>query len=210
MPHFSTLLWFWSPNAHVKHREYFKIYAWAPPQNKEIRISEHGVQSPKVLENSPSDSNVRPRVRATALDPWRSQCAWGVASAPPEAVLHMPTLTPTPGPQKQNLYCNEIPSEAACTLQLEKHCFGIVDGFQPWLHGGVDEESFKCAALGRLGDSVSQVSNSWFRFGLWSHRSWVPPPCWGLCWYRWAGLGFSLPLSLPLPCSCFLSLSQNK
>lgn len=53
---------------------------WVPPQSNEIGISEHRVQPAIFLGNFPSDSNVQPRVRAPALDPWWSKSAGRTSS----------------------------------------------------------------------------------------------------------------------------------
>lgn len=53
------------------------------------------------------------------------------ASAPPEAVLDVPTptLSLTPGPQNQNQYVHKILRGLTCTSKFEKYCFGIIDDF---------------------------------------------------------------------------------
>ena len=54
----------------------------------------------------------------------------------------------------------------------------------------------------------------WLRLRSWSHSSWVRAPSRALCWQlrAWSLLQIlCLPLSLPLPCSCSVSLCpKNK
>ena len=66
--------------------------------------------------------------------------------------------------------------------------------------------------LGRLGGSVSQAYNSWFRLKSWSHGLWVWAPHWALYWQCGACLGFSLSFFLcPSPaCTASVSLQINK
>ena len=63
--------------------------------------------------------------------------------------------------------------------------------------------------LAHLGGSVSEVSDSWHQFKLWSRVHGIEP-CVGLCADSvepaWDSLSLP-PLSLPLPCLCSLSLS---
>ena len=52
----------------------------------------------------------------------------------------------------------------------------------------------------------------WLQLRSWSHSSWARAPCWALCWQlrAWNLLRIlCLPLSLPLPCSCFVSISKK-
>ena len=53
----------------------------------------------------------------------------------------------------------------------------------------------------------------WLWLGLWSHGSWVWAPHQALCWQlrAWSLLQIlCLPLSLPFPCLCSVSLSLSK
>ena len=61
-----------------------------------------------------------------------------------------------------------------------------------------------------MGHSVGSMCNSWFWLRSWCRGSWSQAPRQAPCWQRGAYLGFSLPLSLPLPYLRCLCLSQNK
>lgn len=58
-----------NPNVHVEPLLYIYILilCLVSPQNNEIRISRHEAQAATFLESSPSNTNIQPRVRTTAL-----------------------------------------------------------------------------------------------------------------------------------------------
>lgn len=69
------------------------------PEKNEIRIPWHGAQATIFLESSPSDSNVQPRVRTTALILGGPSVLLELVA--PDAVLDMPTLSLAPGPESE-------------------------------------------------------------------------------------------------------------
>lgn len=69
--------------------------------NRKIGISGHGGQVARLLKNSPSDSNIQPRVTTTALILRGPSVLEELLSALPEAGLDMQIRTLTPGPQNQ-------------------------------------------------------------------------------------------------------------
>lgn len=103
-----------------------------------MSLSGHEAQATIFSQSSPSDSNIQPGIRTTALT------LGGPGELEELVASALPRLRWTCRPTESELSFSKILREFTCTLKSGKHCFGIL--MVLCLHIGVNPEAISCAA----------------------------------------------------------------
>lgn len=103
-----------------------------------MSLSGHEAQAAIFSQSSPSDSNIQPGVRTTALN------VGGPGELEKLVASALPRLCWTCRPTESELLFSKILIEFTCTLKFEKYCFGIL--MVLCLRIGVNPKAIRCAA----------------------------------------------------------------